>query len=64
MNRIEAELHRLRIALLDHSDPRYKEFWAAQQALAWANDPESFAPPFSALRGSEVVPAGCFAAAD
>lgn len=59
MDRIQSELHRLRVALLDQNHPRFAEFWAAQQALAWASDPDSFASPSAAIRGSEEARAGC-----
>lgn len=59
MNRIEKELHRVRIAMLDRTDPDYEKFWVAQQALAWAVDPESAAPPFAAIRGSEAERGDC-----
>ncbi len=47
MKRIEDELHRIRIAMLDHSSANYQQYWAAQQALSWVLDPETFAPPIT-----------------
>jgi hypothetical protein len=61
MNSVLTELHRIRVAMLDPHHPRYQELWAAQQALAGVSDPESFAPPFNALTGSEAEPRDCSA---
>jgi hypothetical protein len=61
MKNIETELHRIRVAMLDPHNPRYQELWAAQQALAWVNDPENFSPPFAVLTGSEAAPKDCLA---
>ena len=59
LSAVNEELYRLRTALLDPRDPNRERYWAAQQALAWITDPENFAPPFSAIRGSEAEPKGC-----
>ena len=59
MTFVQRELHRLRIALLDHNHPKYQEIWAAQQALAWALDPSEFAPPFDAIMGNGEAPGDC-----
>ena len=60
-HRIDTELHRIRVAMLDPADPNYGRYWAAQQALVWAVAPESVAPPFSAIKGSEVEREGYLA---
>jgi hypothetical protein len=61
MKRIEDELHRIRVAMLDHSSVNYQQYWAAQQALSWVLDPETFAPPFASLSNSEVKQVDCLA---
>lgn len=61
MRRVEDELHRLQVAMLDRSNPDFQKFWAAQQALSWVLDPETFAPPFGSLKSSEATRADCSA---
>lgn len=61
MRRVEDELHRLRVAMLDRTNPRHAEYWAAQQALSWVLDQEAFAPPFFAVSRSAEGSEDCSA---
>jgi hypothetical protein len=58
-DRIDTELHRIRVPMLDPNNACYGMYWAAQQALMWAKDPESVAPPFGAIMGSVTEPTSC-----
>jgi hypothetical protein len=50
MSRIEEEADRLRSALLNTPfGERYNELYAAQGALAYANDPEMFEAPLDMI---------------
>jgi hypothetical protein len=52
MSFVQRELDRIRNALESHPK-RYAELYAAQQALAWALDPDAFNQPFNTiLRGN------------
>jgi hypothetical protein len=61
VDKIKHEIHKIRVALLDHSSPEYPRYWAAQQALAWAMNPNDFAPPFDAIKGSGAAREDCLA---
>ena len=62
MSFIERELNRIEIALRQsQSGNRYAELYAAQQALAWATDPNNFASPFDTVTDSAVEPKDCSA---
>jgi len=56
--RLEIEAKRLQAALLDRctSSEKYCQFYAAQQALLWAADPESAAAPFNVIAAGKVQP--------
>lgn len=50
MSFIQRELDRISYALThDPSRDKYPELYAAQQALAWAMDPEGFKAPYKML---------------
>lgn len=53
MSFIQRELDKLSNELTteDLDSPRYKEIYAAQQALVWATDPNGFASPYAMLTG-------------
>jgi hypothetical protein len=62
MGFVERELEKLNRALDDGvGNPRYPEIYAAQQALAWALDPEGFQSPSAFVTCSEADSAGCSA---
>ena len=62
--RIQQELDRLAVALRDHERPEcYREFYAAQQALSWALEPDGYAAPHAAITGgTQGAPANCWGA--
>jgi hypothetical protein len=49
MTMVEREMMRVRSAMIEASGPERERLWGAQQALAWASDPEVFASPMSVL---------------
>ena len=52
MDHVQAELRRIEARLAAHPDPfHHAGLYAAQQALAWAMQPESFAPPVVTVTG-------------
>lgn len=60
MSFVQRELDRIGKAL--RSDPNandYDRLYAAQQALAWATDPEGFASPLKHIRGTQEAREGC-----
>lgn len=58
MSFIQRELGRLQGALLDPANAeRYDRLYAAQQALAWAAEPEGFRSPHDMIMGAPVLPA-------
>lgn len=57
MSFIERELARIERALREpQSDEHYCQLYAAQQALAWALEPEGFARPSNVIAGGLVMP--------
>lgn len=53
MERLNAEADRLRSALLETPlGGRFDRLHAAQQALAWATDPETFKSPYDLISGN------------
>lgn len=56
--RIEQERARIQAALLDPatSPEKYCQFYAAQQALAWAENPDAAAAPFETIAYGKVQP--------
>lgn len=59
MSFVQRELDRLSVALVatDRDEPRWKELFAAQQALAWALEPGAAESPCRMITG-EDSPAG------
>ena len=55
MSFIQREIDRIRTALLDpaNAGESYERLYVAQQALAWATDPEGFKSPYSAVMGTQ-----------
>ena len=60
MSFIERERERLAVALNEPQTPeRWGWLYAAQQALAWAAEPNAFAPPYATImRGGVQPPTG------
>ena len=60
-NRISEERDRIQTALLDSNTTpqQYKELYAAQQALAWADDPEVAKSPYRLVMGIQASSEGC-----
>jgi hypothetical protein len=60
MSFVQRELDRIQSALTNNPE-RYAELYAAQQALAWAQEPDGFASPTKMIMGipanSEDCPA-------
>ena len=57
MRYIEREFDRLRgLLAVPQSAERYTQFYAAQQALAWALDPSAFAAPSDTISDGKVQP--------
>lgn len=63
MGFIERELSLIGIELgnRDESDPTYKRLYDAQQALAWATEPDGFKSPYAAIMGIQAAPGDCSA---
>lgn len=62
MSFIQRELERLgRELCTNPQGDRYAEFYAAQQALAWALEPAVIQPPSRLLTSSEASEASCWA---
>ena len=57
--RLQSELDRVKEKLWRHqsiTDKQYCEMYAIQQALTWALDPASAAPPFDVVMDHKVWP--------
>ena len=53
MGFVQRELDRISKALAEASNgDRYTELYAAQQALAWALEPDAFKAPYSTITGT------------
>ncbi len=62
MSFLQRELDRVQRALRDPSNSdRYDEFYAAQQALAWASEPNGYASPMKMLTDILGDSEGCSA---
>jgi len=58
--RIEIEMKRINKALLDKlGSPEYDRLYAAQQALAWALNPDLAKSPYDMIMGTQEVPEDC-----
>ena len=54
---IQCELDRIAVDLRNPiPDDRYTNLYAAQQALAWAVDPDGTMPPYEAIMNGKVQP--------
>jgi hypothetical protein len=54
---IERELNRIEAALREpQTDERYCQLYAAQQALAWATEPDGFKSPYETIQRGLVQP--------
>lgn len=57
MSFVQREYERIADAMrVPQSDDRYCQLYAAQQALAWALDPEGFAAPSATILDGKVQP--------
>lgn len=57
---INKEADRLRSALLEAPQgDRYDRLYAAQQALAWASDPQGFKAPYDLIMGTPAGSEDC-----
>jgi hypothetical protein len=62
MEHVHAELRRISARLAAYPDPfEHAGLYAAQQALAWAMQPEAFASPVATVLGSEEGSGDCWA---
>lgn len=60
MSFVQRELDRIGAALrAAQPGPRYAELYAAQQALAWAAEPNGFASPYNMITGTREDSEGC-----
>lgn len=60
MSFIQRELDRIGRALPENrEDPRHRELYVAQQALAWALEPSNIKSPFDMLMSIPGVPEDC-----
>ena len=59
MSFIDRELSRIKTALADPASDNYDRLWAAQQALAWALEPDGYASPMRAITGIRGATEGC-----
>ena len=63
MSFIQRELDRIAQALLEGPDTEdHDRLYSAQQALAWATDPDAYASPMVEIRGILAETEGCSAA--
>ena len=57
MRYIERELEKISVAMQgDVADERYCQLYAAQQALVWALDPQSYAAPSVTIKDGKIQP--------
>ena len=62
MDHIHAELSRIEARLAAYPDPfHHAGLYAAQQALAWAVQPDAYASPLATILGSAANSADCSA---
>lgn len=65
MGFIQRELERIGSALRDSPNANdYDRLYVAQQALAWATDPEGFKSPMRMIRGTQEATEDCLACLD
>ena len=61
MSFIQREIDRLRAALLESNPATYDSLYAAQQALAWASEPDGFKSPTDLIQGTREDSEDCSA---
>ena len=61
MGFLEREADRLRSALESAPGERFNQLYAAQQAVAWASDPDGFKSPFLLIMGTQEGLGDCSA---
>ena len=54
MSFIQRELDKISTALSETTGPQYIELYAAQQALAWALEPDGIRSPFQMVMGTQA----------
>jgi hypothetical protein len=60
MSFLRREFDRLQAALREQENAnKYDLLYAAQQAIAWASDPDAYRSPFEMLTGIQGEPKGC-----
>lgn len=61
MNDVQIELQKIGAALLveELDSPRYRELYAAQQALAWSQEAAGFRSPFNMIMCIQANSEGC-----
>ena len=61
MSFIQRELARISEGMeRSHNEPeKRREFYAAQQALSWALDPDAFRAPYETVTGTQEDSEGC-----
>lgn len=61
MDRIQVELDRIQSRILSAHPREQTALYAAQQALAWAQNPEAAKRPLDFITGTQEVREGCLA---
>lgn len=62
MSFVQRELDRIQSALINEKDETVKlELHAAQQALAWSQEPTGFKSPYAMIKGTQADSADCSA---
>jgi hypothetical protein len=59
MSFIKREINRISAALGEARADEYDQLYAAQQALAWALEPNGFKSPYDAIKGTPEDLADC-----
>ena len=54
MSFIQRELDKISTALSETTGPQYIELYAAQQALAWALEPDGIRSPYKMVMGTQA----------
>lgn len=62
MSFVKRELDRIQVALIEEEDETVKlELHAAQQALAWSQEPTGFKSPYAMIKGTQEGSVDCSA---
>lgn len=59
MGFVARELEKIQAAIGAPTDANHAALWAAQQALAWALEPNAFQSPLSSITGSSEGSSDC-----